>query len=231
MNRVLGAARLYATRPQGSLAVPWAVVLSSFAVNVAIWGFGDLGDVASAGTAGLSALFIALAIFLVQAVIQLFPFGMSLGLSRHAFYAGTALIALVQAVGYGLVLTGLTAIEDATGGWGVGLHFFAPYGLNRLGAVQQFLIYGSIVLASAFLGIAIGVVAKRWGAMGVWSVGIAALLVFGGGAVLVTALHSWTDLGHWMDARSVLTVALGSAGVVAVLSAGLSYGGLRRAVP
>jgi hypothetical protein len=231
MNRVLGAARLYATRPQGSLAVPWLVVLSSFAVNVAIWGFGHLRSTAGASTGGLSALYIAVTIFLVQAVVQLFPFAMSLGLSRHTFYAGTALVALVQAVGYGVVLTALTAIENATGGWGVGLHFFAPYGLDRLNVVQQFLIYGSILLACAFLGIAIGAVTKRWGAFGLWTLGIGALLVFGGAAVLVTGLHSWSDVGDWLVARSALTLALAFAGAVALLSAALSYTGLRRAVP
>src|SRR4051794_34493268 len=231
MNRVMGAARLYATRPQDSLAVPWLVVLSSFAVNVAIWGFGNLRNTPGAGTGGLSALYIAVTIFLVQAVVQLFPFGMSLGLSRRTFYVGTALIALVQAVGYGVVLTALTAVENATGGWGVGLHFFAPYGLDRLNAAEQFLIFGSIMLACAFLGIAIGVVAKRWGATGLWALGIGALLLCGGAAVLITGLHSWTDLGNWLVARSALTLALVLAGTVALLSAGLSYTGLRRAVP
>jgi hypothetical protein len=231
MNRVLGAARLYATRPQGSLLIPWMVVLSAFAVNVAIWGFGDLADEPEASTGGLSALYIAMTIFFVQAVVQLFPFGMSLGLSRRTFIAGTALVALVQAVGYGVALTGLTAVEDATGGWGVGLNFFGPYGLNGLNVVQQFVVYGSLMLACQFLGMTIGAVAKRWGATGLWILGIAALLVFGGAAVLITGMHSWTDLGHWLAARSALTLTLVLAGAVAVLSGGLSYAGLRRAVP
>jgi hypothetical protein len=231
MNRALGAARLYTIRPLGSLAVPVVVVLSSFAVNLAIWGFGDLGDVPSAGTGGLAALYIALAIFLAQAVIQQFPFALALGLSRRAFYSGTALVALVQAVVYGVVLTALTAIENGTDGWGVGLHFWAPYGLDRQSVVVQFLVFGSMLAASAFLGIAIGAVAKRWSATGLWALVIGALLVLGGASVLVTALHSWTDLGDWLADRPVLVLAVGVSGIVALLSAGLSYTSLRRAVP
>lgn len=231
MNRTLGAARLYTIRPQASLTVPWAVALASFAVNVAIWGLGDLGKVSSAGTAGVSALYCALLIVFVQGVTQTFPFAMALGLSRRTFYAGTAVVALVQTVAYGAVLTALTAIENGTGGWGVGLHFWAPYGLDRQSVPEQFLIYASMLLATAFLGIAIGVAAKRWGATGLWTLGIAAVLVFGGAAVLVTGLHGWTDMWNWVLARSAVVVALAVAGVLAVLSAGLSYTGLRRAVP
>jgi hypothetical protein len=231
MNRTLGAARLYTIRPTGSLAIPILVLLSSFAVNVAIWGFGDLSNTPDASTGGVSALFFAMAIFLAQAVMQLFPFALQVGLSRHAFYAGTALVALVQAVVYSVLLTVLTAIEHGTGGWGVGLKFFAPYGLDRQNVVQQFVIYCSILLAVAFLGVAIGVIAKRWSAVGLWTLAIGALLVFGGAAVLVTGLHDWTSLWNWVVDRSPVVMALTCAGVVAVLSAGLSYTGLRRAVP
>jgi hypothetical protein len=231
MNRTLGAARLYTVRPQISLTIPWAVGLAAFAVNVSVWAVGHLGNDSSAGTGGVSAVFISLLIVYVQGVTQTFPFAMAVGLSRHTFYAGTAVVALVQTVAYSAILTALTAVENATGGWGVGLQFWAPYGLSRQSVPEQFLIYASILLGSAFLGIAIGVAAKRWGATGLWTLGIAALLLLGGAAVLITGLHDWSAVGHWIVARSALAMALSAAGVLTVVSAGLSYAGLRRAVP
>ena len=47
-----------------------------------------------------------------------------LGVSRRTYYLGTAL--LVAALGdvYGPGLTVLQAVERATGGWGLSLHFF-----------------------------------------------------------------------------------------------------------
>jgi hypothetical protein len=231
MSRVLGAARLYTVRPQGSLAVPWLVALSSFAINVAVWGFAGLGDEPDAGTGGLAALYISVAIVFSQAVTQLFPFALSLGLSRRAFYAGTALVAVVQAVAYGVLVTSLTAVENATDGWWVGLNFWGPYGLAAESVLQQVVVHGCVLIGMAFLGTAIGVVAKRWGAMGVWALAIGGLLVFGGASVLITALHSWTAVGHWIVDTPLLTLALLYAAVFGLVSAGLSYLGLRRAVP
>ena len=56
------------------------------------------------------------------------PFALALGVSRRSYYIGTALLAVALAAVYGLALTVLQVIERATGGWGVGLHFFrVPY--------------------------------------------------------------------------------------------------------
>ena len=231
MNRVMGAVRLHTIRPLGGLAIPWLIVLASFGINLAIWAVGDLGDEPSAGTGGLAALYCALLIVFVQTVTQTFPFALTLGLSRRAFYTGTAAVAAAQTLVYSAMLCVLAAAERGTDGWGMGLDFWAPYGLDRQRVVQQFLIYASLMLASSFLGIAIGVAAKRWGATGLWTLAIGAIVVFGGAAVLITAVHGWTDLGDWLLDRSAVALALGLAGGVALLSAGLSYTGLRRAVP
>jgi hypothetical protein len=231
MSRVLGAARLYTIRPQASLAVPWLVGLSSFAINVAVWGFAGLRDEPSAGTGGLAALYISVVAVFTQAVTQMFPFALSMGLSRRTFYAGTALMATLQAVVYAVVLTVLIGVEGATGGWAVGLHFWGPYGLEQHPVGVQFAVHACGLIGAAFLGIAIGVVAKRWGPAGLWTLAIGALLVLGGAAVLVTALQGWTGLWDWIVDRSVLTIALLYAAVFGLVSAGLSYAGLRRAVP
>jgi hypothetical protein len=103
------------------------VVGSSFAINLPIWGLTDAGAQPGGDiTGGLAAHYIAMLVVYVQLVTQLLPFAMGVGLSRRSFYLGTAVMALAQSVGYGVVLTVLDAVEDATDGWSVGLHFWAP---------------------------------------------------------------------------------------------------------
>src|SRR3954453_11721278 len=157
MNRILGAARMHLAHPLLSLGIPWLIVGTSFAINLAIWGVAGVGDETNgdAVTGGLASLYVTVAVIFIQAVTQMFPFAMGLSLSRRDFYLGTALTAVVQAIGYGLALTVLTAIEHATDGWGVGLHFWAPGIIDVGNPVLQFVVFSVPMLALAFLGIGI----------------------------------------------------------------------------
>lgn len=234
MNRILQAARLHVVHPLVILGVPWLVVVSSFAINELIWGFGHIAEqpgASSSGTGGVLALYIAVLFVFLQSVSQLFPFALSLGLSRRVFVAGTALMALVQAVGYALVLVVLTAFEDASGGWWTGLHFVAPVHIDRLPVLEQFALFLCLMLGFMLLGTAIGAVQKRWGAAGLYSLTIGALLVFGGAAVVLTALDGWGAFGSWFVTTPALALGAIYLGFAAVLASGLTWTGLRRAVP
>jgi predicted lysophospholipase L1 biosynthesis ABC-type transport system permease subunit len=67
----------------------------------------------------------------MQTIGRSLPFGLTLGASRRSFYSGTALLGMALALVSGLVLTALQAIERATDGWGLSMHFFrVPYLLN-----------------------------------------------------------------------------------------------------
>ena len=113
MDRILGAARLHLVNPLMSLGVPWLVVLSSFAINLVVWGVTAAGDQPGGGsTGGLAALYLTVLIVFAQSITQLLPFAMGLSLTRRTFYLGTALVALVQSFGYGIVLTVLDAVEN-----------------------------------------------------------------------------------------------------------------------
>jgi hypothetical protein len=233
MNRILQAARLHVVHPLVILGVPWLVVASSFTINELIWGFGRIADQPgnTGGTGGVLALYITVSIVFLQSVTGLFPFALSLGLSRRLFLAGTAVVALAQAIGYALALTVLTAIEDASGGWWTGLHFFAPLHLDRLPVLEQFAVFVCLMLGFELLGIAIGTVHKRWGQAGLWALTIGAILVFGGAAVLLTGLDAWGSFGSWFLGTPAPALAAIYLAFAAVLSAGLSWTGLRRAVP
>ncbi|MGY1751198.1 hypothetical protein [Modestobacter sp. SYSU DS0511] len=233
MNRVLATARMHLAHPLVILGVPWMVVTISFLINLGIWGLGDVAAREPGGgtTGGLASLYITVLIVFIQAVTQMFPFAMGVSLSRRTFYLGTALVAAVQSLGYGIALTVLQAIESATGGWGVGLRFWAPGPLDVGNAALQALVYGLPMLACAFLGMAIGVVYKRWGTAGMWALGIGALLLFGGLTILITGLDAWATVGRWLGDHNVHTYTLLLPTVAAVALAGLSWAGLRRAVP
>jgi hypothetical protein len=232
MNRILAAARLHLVPPLVILGVPWLIVLSSFALNWAIWAVAGLGSEPGAGfTGGILSLYITVLVVFVQSVTQLLPFAMGVSLSRRVFFLGTALLGGVQALGYGVALAVLSAIENATGGWGVGLSFWTPGTLKVDNLLLQVVVSGAPMLAFIFTGVGIGVVYKRWGSSGIWGLTVLGMLVLGGVSVLVTWLRAWGDLWAWLSAQAVGTLAIGLPVVLAAIVAALAFAGMRRVVP
>jgi hypothetical protein len=232
MNRVLAAARLQVVHPQIILGIPWLVVCISFAINWAVWRVADLRNEPEAGfTGGVLVLYITVCVVFVQAFTQLLPFAMGVRLSRRTYWLGVALVGVLSALGYGIALAALTAIGDATDGWGVGLNVWAPEPMNVDDFFLQVLVSGIPMLAFIFAGIGIGVVFKRWGPNGLWALSILTTLLLGGLAVLLTALQAWRDIGGLLADQSLLTLSVGVPLAVTVAVAVLSFGGIRRVVP
>ncbi len=232
MNRVLGATRMHLAHPLVIFGVPWMVVGISFAINLAIWGLADVAaQPGDSITGGLASLYITVMVVFVQGVTQMFPFAMGLSLSRRAFYLGTALVAGIQALGYGITLTVLSAVENATGGWGVGLDFWAPGPVDVTNPVLQVVVFAVPMLAFAFLGIGVGVVYKRWGTTGVWALTLSSLVLVGLVVIVTTWQGAWGDVGSWLVNSSITTLTIAVPAAVAAVLAGASYAGLRRAVP
>ncbi|MCZ2858649.1 hypothetical protein [Blastococcus sp. VKM Ac-2987] len=232
MNRVLSAARLHVVHPLVILGVPWVVVGISFAVNLALWGSVGIGvDDPGATTWGVTALYAAVAFIFGQAVTQLLPFAMGVSLSRRVFFLGTALVAVVQAVGYGLAVATLTRIERATDGWGVALSYWAPGALSVDRFWLQVLVSGTPMLAFMAVGVGVGIVQKRWGLNGIWGLIIGLTAVLGGLIVLISWQRGWDDVGSWLGAQSIATLAVGLPIAVAAILGALAFGGIRRVVP
>jgi hypothetical protein len=232
MNRVLAAARLQVVRPQIILGIPWLVVGISFAVNWAVWVLADLRNEPGAGfTGGVLALYVTVGVVFVQAFTQVLPFAMGVSLSRRSYWLGVVLIGVLSALGYGVALAALSAIGDATDGWGVGLSFWAPGPMNVDSFLLQVLVSGVPMLTFVFAGIGIGVVFKRWGPNGLWALSILATLLLGALAVLLTALGAWRDIGAWLADQSLLTLSVGVPLAITAVVAALSFGGIRRVVP
>ena len=232
MNRVLAAARIQVVHPLMIFGIPWLVVGISFAINWAIWGLAGLRDEPGAGfTGGVLALYITVAVVFVQAVTQLLPFAMGISLSRRAYWLGIALVGGLTALGYGIAIAALSAIGDATDGWGVGLSFWAPLPVNVDNFFLQVLVSGVPMLGFIFAGIGIGVVFKRWGSNGLWALAILAVLLSGGLSVLVTAMNGWRDIWNWLVDQSLVTLSVGVPLAIALAVAALSFAGIRRVVP
>lgn len=231
MNRILVAARLHTVHALVALGIPWVVVGSSFAINLAVWAAMPPDARTEGGTGGIISLYVTVTIVFLQAVTQLFPMAMGLSLSRRSFYLGTLLAAAVQSLAYGVVLTALTLVENGTGGWGMDLSFWAPGPVDVGNPALQVLMFAAPMLLAAAMGIGLGVVVKRWGQLGMWTLGIVLLLASGTAAALITWGGGWTAVGSFFLDTSVVALLLLGPVVLALVVAAASFLGLRRAVP
>ena len=176
-------------------------------------------------------LYITVGIVFLQSVTQLFPLAMGLSLTRRTFYLGTLLTAGLQSLVFGVVLTVFTLVENATGGWGVGLSFWAPGRLDVDNPALQVVVFAVPMLLASVVGTGLGVVVKRWGQTGMWVLGITSLLLSGLAGVLVTYSGSWGAVGAFFLDAPLAVLVLVVPGLAAVALAGLGFAGLRRAVP
>lgn len=99
-------------------------------------------------------------------VTRSLPFGLMLGLSRRAYYFGTALLVTATSTASALALTLLQAAERVTGGWGMAAHFFRiPWLLD--GPWYQTWLTSFVLLVLFFLyGMWYGLVWRRWNLTG-----------------------------------------------------------------
>ncbi len=218
-------ARYQLVQPTYYLLLPW-ILPFSFAVGAVTAGRRPPHD---AGQYLLS-FFIYFAILGSQAIARSLPFGLALGASRRSFYSGTALLGMAVALVSGLVLTVLQAIERATGGWGLSLHFFrVPYLLD--GPWYATWLTSAVVLFAMFVyGMWYGIMNSRWGLLGTLAfIAVQALVVVAG--VIVVTFEHWHVRSAAGGSSASLT-ALGLTGIIAALAVLLLAGGhaaIRRA--
>ena len=225
MNTWVKVARYNLVTPASYLVLPW-ILPFAFAVGAV-----TAGRVRGHDAAGyLASFFIYFAVLGMQTIGRSLPFGLTLGASRRSFCSGTALLGMALALVSGLVLTALQAIERATGGWGLSMHFFrVPYLLN--GPWYATWLTSAVGLFALFAyGMWYGILYNRWGLLGTLAFIAAQALVVAAGAVVVTFGH-WHV---WPAARGSFAglTALGLTGVIAALAVLLLAGGhatIRRA--
>jgi len=218
VNTWVKVARFNLERPTYYLLLPW-ILPFSFAVGAVTAGRGSPHQAAGY----LIAFFIYFGVQGWQTVGRSLPFGLALGISRRSFYSGTALLGMTLALASGLVLAALQAIERATGGWGLSLHFFrVPYLLN--GPWYATWLTSAVGLFALFVyGMWHGIVQLRWGAAGTLAFVAAQVLVVVAVGAFVTSEH-WHFLATHGGSATGLT-ALGLTGVVAALAVLVLAGG------
>jgi hypothetical protein len=220
MNTRVKVARYQLVQPTYYLVLPWLLPLS-FAVGAATAGRRPPHEAAGY----LLGFFIYFAILGSQAIGRSLPFGLTLGASRRSFYSGTALAGMALALVSGLVLTVLQAIERATGGWGLSLHFFrVPYLLD--GPWYATWLTSFVGLFALFVcGMWYGIMSHRWGLLGTLAfIAVLALVVVPYGVVVSSE--------HWHVWSSAGLSALDLTGVIAALAILILAGGhatIRRA--
>jgi hypothetical protein len=227
MRTWVNIARYHLVRPAIYLGLPWAIMAFSFAVNLAIFrlvpGQATVPrqNTAFHATGAVSIIYIFFFVMGVFAIGQSLPFGLALGVSRRSYYAGTALLAVALAAADGLVLTGLQAIERATGGWGEAMHFFrVPFILDGPWYLTWLTSFVGLVLLFGY-GMWFAIVYRRWKLIGTVTFIAAQVTVLLAVAAVITWAHAWTGFDHFFPALS----AAGLTGLLAALAAVLFAGG------
>ena len=221
MNTLVNVARYHLIDRIVWVAMPWGIIAFSFLVNVVIF-----APVPASPhgyyTGGLVTIYIFLLLCGALSMTRALPFGLMLGISRRVYYQGTALLVVALGVVYGLALTVLQAVERATNGWGLSLHFFrVPWIMD--GPWYQTWLSSFVLLVLFFLyGMWYGLVYRRWSVPGLVTFIAAQVLVALLVVVVVSATHNWSATGHFFTTLTALTLT----GVLAAVAAAMGAGGL-----
>jgi hypothetical protein len=242
MNSMIRVARYHLVQPFTIALLPWVNLAFVFVVCLVIFrmiplghhaavtanGIASVPDTSGRWTGAVAALLVSFFVVSLQSVGRSMPFALTLGMSRRAYYAGTALLGTALSFAGAAGLTALQAIERATGGWGAHMHFFqVPYILDGPWYVTWLTAFVALTLAFVY-GMWNGIVYRRWGLYGTVSFIAAQVLVALAAAAAITWSHAWAGVGGFLTGLT----ALGFTGVLAVLAVALLAGGhvtIRRA--
>lgn len=232
MNRLLTLVRIQFLNWRLSLAMPVGILALVLGINLAL--FASIGDAAppeGRTTGAIMSIYIVVGVGYLQSMTQLFPFVLGLGVTRRAFYAATALLAVCEALGYGALMLLFSVVERATGGWGLGLKFFAIDFLVASNPLLQWLVYAVPFVALASMGIFTGVVFKCWGQIGVYAITITSSVLLAAAIVVVSWQGWWPQLGGWFAGQTAITLFGVYPLVLALLLGGAGWLAIRRATP
>src|ERR1035441_4252730 len=227
MTTWIKVARFHLADRLSYTALPWGVLAINLAIYLAIAAGANKGGSVQIPSANLGAIYLFFFIAGVLSIGRSLPFAFALGGGRRSYYAGTALLAVSLAVVYGLALAVLHVIEQATGGWGVHLHFFR---VAYLLAGPWYLTWltSFVGLALMFIyGMWFGLVYRRWDLTGLLATIAALGIVLAAGVVITSHAHAWPAIGRFFTTVSAAGLTgLLAAHAVVPLAAG--YATMRR---
>ena len=220
MTTLVNIARYHLVDRLTYLVLPWGVMVFSFLVNLAV---AAVVPPSPDGyfTGGLVTIYIFLLICGTLSMTRSLPFGLMLGVSRRSYYLGTALLVVLLGAVYAAGLTVLQAIERATSGWGLGVHFFRVPWIMDGPWYQTWLT--SFVLLVLFFGYGMwyGLVYRRWNLPGL-------LAFIAAQALARSAPWSWCrspTTGHALGHFFTTMTAPALTGVLAAVAVTMGLGG------
>jgi hypothetical protein len=227
MTTWIKVARFHLADRLSYTALPWGVLAINLAIYLAIAAGANKGGSVQIPSANLAAIYLFFYIAGILSIGRSLPFAFALGVGRRSYYAGTALLAVSLAAVYGLALAVLHVIEQATGGWGVGLHFFrVAYILSGPWYLTWLTSFVGLALMFVY-GMWFGLVYRRWNLLGLLATIAALGIVLAAGVVITSYAHAWPAIGRFFTSLSAagLTGLLAALAVV-LLAAG--YATMRR---
>jgi hypothetical protein len=237
-SRVWNVVRLHLTNTWVIVQTPVIIIALIFLVNYAIWGIINTAAAADAAEAvegtqysgSATFIFVYMAIVAAQSITVTFPFALGYSVTRREYYLGTTILFVLVSAGYAIGLTILAAIEDATGGWGLGGHMFTAIYFGDEGGLLRLFVFFSLFLFFFFTGAAISTIYMRWRMYGMIAFWAALGIVLIGLIALATYTSSWPGVGAWFDANQATGVAAWLL-IPTAVAAVTGYLVLRRATP
>jgi hypothetical protein len=230
-SRLAAVLRMNLVDARNRVGMPWVILAAIFAINVAVFWAVRAGTGSPEGgvTGALAALFFIVGSQYLVTMTQVMPFALSLGITRRHFYIGVLSLLAVETLLHSVLLTVLLEIEGATGGWGVGMQFFAVGFLSGQNVLLTVLCYWVPMFVVGAVFLLSGAVFRRWGQLGVWALGVGVGLVAGLAVVLVTLQQAWPAVGRFFTGAPVPLLLAGYPLLVGVLAAVGGYLVVRRA--
>jgi len=221
MSTWIKVARFHLVDRTSYTALPWGVLAFAFVVWLAIAAIAGGGGSMQIPSGAVAAIYVFFFAAGMLSMLRSLPFAFALGVSRRSYYAGTALLAVSLAAVYGLALAVLQVVEQASGGWGVGLQFFrvayilpGPWYLTWLTSF--------VLLALMFVyGMWYGLVYRRLNLIALLGFVAAQVTIGVAGALAATQAHAWPAIVGFFTALS----AAGLTGLLAALAVMLLAGG------
>jgi hypothetical protein len=205
MNDVVMAARIQLLTWKTVFGMPWAVVATSFVVNLVIFTTATV-DPAHRTTGGLASLYATMMFINLVTMTQIFPFTVALSVTRRAFVAATVLLMAAQSLLNGVLLTVLRFVESGTNGWNLRMHFFNLGYVRQDDPLTQVLVFAVPLFMLSLVCAAIGSVYQRWGVPGLWGTAIGAIVTAGLTIVVIAAFHWANALGSFFTGQPALAM-------------------------
>ncbi|MCC8926351.1 MULTISPECIES: ABC transporter permease [Nocardiaceae] len=229
MKRTLDVARLHLTAWPLIIGWPIGVLAIAFALSYTLFALLPETDNEYNFTGGMFSMYGFAVGFYLQAVTQTFPFALGISVTRKEFFRATALVGTVQSALLATLVVVLSALENATAGFGVKSRMFGPFRYATENPFLEWLGIFTTLLLVASVGMALGVVYQRYRVTGILATGLAALVVVGSAVIVVSWQQWWPAVGRFFIETPTVLLLGAIPLALSALFAIASWTGLRRA--